>query len=144
MLFKRLFGARRLHFVQMLFQIFNRMKALNQRGRRLFADRGDARDVVGGIAHQRLDINEFLRRDPVGLPDRLRREIENLGLAAAGLRQTNQNVAIRELQKIPVTGHNRDLISLFLAAFCEGSDHIVRLIALQRHCLNLHGAKELF
>ena len=141
MLFKRLFGARRLHFVHMLFQIFNRMKALNQRGRRLLADRGDARDIVGGIAHQRLDINEFLRRDPVGLPDRLRREI---GLAAAGLRQTNQNVAIRELQKIPVTGHNRDLISLFLATFCEGSDHIIRLKPLKRNRLNVHGAKELF
>ena len=128
----------------MLFQIFNRMKALNQRGRRLLADRGDARDIVGGIAHQRLDINEFLRRDPVGLPDRLRREIQNLGFAAAGLRQSNQNVAIRELQKIPVTGHNRDLISLFLAAFCEGPDHIIRLKPLKRNRLNVHGAKELF
>ena len=118
------------------------MPALNQSGRRFFADGRNTRNIIRTVAHQSLDVNKLLRRHPVSLFDGGRRKVQNFGLSAAGFRQAYQNVAICKLQKIPVSRHHRYLKALLLVALCKSTDHIVRLVALERYGLDVHGRQQ--
>ena len=51
-------------------------------------------------------------------------------------------MAIRELQKIPVSRNHSDLETFLLVALRKGTDHIVRLKALERHGSNVHGRQQ--
>ena len=87
----------RLYLIQMSIGIFNTSISHNQVCSRLFSNRGNARNIVRGIAHQRLHINKFHRRYLVFPFYILRIIIVDLRCAAAGLGNADLDVGIRKL-----------------------------------------------
>ena len=102
----------------------------NQLFRRFLADTFDTRNVIGGIAHQRLDINESLRLSAVFLTKGLRSEVQSLWTTHFGVSQQNSGILADQLQTVAVTGGNKALMSLILTLFRKGTEDIVGLIAL--------------
>ena len=67
----------------------------------------------------------------------------DLRSAPARLGNTDLNVFVRKLQKIPVTGDNGYVNSLLLAPFCHSAQNIIGLKALQGQGGNIHGRQGL-
>ena len=77
--------------------------------RRLGADPGDTGNVVRGIAHKSLEINQLFRLKPVLLPEFLLGIEGSRGLPGLGNHQLHPDILIDQLQRIPVTGDNDTL-----------------------------------
>ena len=97
----------RLDLVCMLMRIFNRMIFRNNLCRCLFSDARDSRNVVRGVSHQRLQINELRRSHLVFLLDVLCIIIFHLGASLLCLRNPDLYMLCGKLQKIPVAGDHR-------------------------------------
>ena len=115
----------------------------NEVCRRLLTDGRDARDIVGLVAHQGFHLDKLFRRHLV-LPDHvLRVIIVDLRRSAARLRETDPDMGVGKLQKVPVSGEDRHLISLFLLPLCDRSEDIIRLIAFFCEDRDTHGGQDL-
>ena len=126
MLRQHVLRTRRLHFSKIVPDARKAVVFLNQCGRGLLSDAGDAGDVVGSIAHQRLYIDEFLRRHAVCFLHIVRIIIFGNRLSGFCLRNADAGLFRGELQQISVTGDQRDFKTGFLCLASERSQNIVR------------------
>ena len=97
---------------------------------RFRADTGNTRDVVRGISHQCLQINQFFRLKTVLFPEFFLCIQRSGGIAWFGDDQLYMNMFINQLQGIPVSGNNDALPPLLGANFSHCSDHVVSFPAL--------------
>ena len=104
---------------------------LHQRHGGLFSDARYAGDVVGAVAHQRLQIDHVDGRKAVGLPERLRRHILRGGLAHAGGHQLHLGVVGDELEAVLIAGDHDAVPAAGLAFAADGADEVVGLVAGQ-------------
>ncbi len=100
-----------------------------QLGRRLVTDARDARDVVGRVALERLEVDHLVRRQPVAVEDR-RRVVDDRLLDPAARRHDRGPLA-DELEHVEVAGHDRRLEAIGLGLPRQGADEVVGLPALQ-------------
>ena len=97
-----------------------------------------ARDVIGGVAHQRLQVDELERRHAPLLHHIVRIIVIDRRHALRRLRQTDLDLLIRELQEVAVTGDDRHLHALLLAALRDGTEQVIRLVAALHEERNVH------
>ena len=136
---KAVFHARR-KFVKVLIDAFRRAVLLQQREGGLGPDAGNARDIVGRVAHERLLFDDLRRGESHLFEEVFVREAVGLGDAALG--EAHRNVFVHELIGIPVTRIDDGGNALIGAR--EGADEIVRLITFKFHIADAHGAEHLF
>ena len=92
----------------------------------LLADAFNARDVVGGVPHQRLDLNHLRRLYPVLLPDIVggHQDVALVGGEVDGDRFGGQ------LEGVPVAGRDDTAALVLLRPAGDGTEDVVRLPAL--------------
>ena len=122
---------------------FDRMILRDDPLRRLRTEARHARDVVGGVAHQRLQVDELERRHAPLLHHILRIVVIDRRHALRRFRQADLDLLIRELQEVAVTGDDRHLHALLLAALRDGTEQVIRLVAALHEERNVHRAKHL-
>ena len=119
-------------------------EAHHQLLRRLRSYLRHAGDIIGGIAHERLEIHELLRRH-LPLPYHiLRIIILCLRPAAFCFWDPDLNMLPGDLQKIPVAGNQGHLHAVLFRTLCQGSQDIVRLQPRLLHGTDPHCGKHLF
>ena len=96
-------GAGRFQFICVPVCIFDAAVVLDDLCGRLLAHPRHAGNVVRSIAHQRLHINEFFRRDTVALFHFRRIVILHLGPSLLRLRDADLHMLCRKLQSVPVS-----------------------------------------
>ena len=111
---------------------------LNERHRRLFADAGNARDVVARVAHECLEVNDVDRLKAVLLGKALGRHALRGGLPHAGGDELDGRVLRDELKRILVTRRCHAVPARRLAFARDGADEIVRLVARQLIARDVH------
>ena len=95
--------------------------------RRLFADAGDAGDVIGRIAHEGLHIDDLGRRIAVfGFHDSWRNS-QHVGDPFLG--QIDRHVVCDQLQGVAVARDDGDGIAISCRAAGQGTDDVVPFIA---------------
>ena len=124
--------------------ILNAAVFCDDRRRCLLADAGNSRNVIGSITHQCLHINKLRRRHLVLLEDFLRVVVLNLGSRPLRLRDPDLDMICCKLQKITVTGYDRNLHTCRLTALCDGSKQIIRLVTAFFNDGHPHRAQHLF
>ena len=92
------------------------------------ADARHALHVVDGVAHQRQDVDDLIRRDAELLLD-TRRVVPGALIA----RVEDTDAVADELKEVLVSGDDRDTVSFGAGAHGEGPDHVVGLVALVCH-----------
>ena len=97
MLFQRFFRSGRLHLVQMRISILDASVSHDQICGCLLSNGRNARNIVGSITHQRLDINELCRCYLILPFHILRIVVMDLRRSAAGLRDPDLDVGICKL-----------------------------------------------
>ena len=102
-----------------------------------------ARDVIGGVAHQRLEVDELERRHAPLLHHIVRIVIVDRRHALRRLRKTDLDLLIRKLQEVAVTGDDRHLHALLLAALRDGAEQVIRLVAALHEERNVHRTQHL-
>ena len=111
---------------------------LNERHRRLFADAGNARDVVARVAHECLEVNDVDRLKAVLLGKALGRHALRGGLPHAGGDELDGRVLRDELKRILVTRRCHAVPARRLASARDGADEVVRLVARQLVARDVH------
>ena len=101
---------------------------LQQLGRGLVADPGDAGDVVGGVALEADQVGDQLRRHAVALDHPL--AIVDLRLGDAPRGGHHPNPVRDHLVDVPIAGHDHHRDLRFAGLADQGGDHVVRLPAL--------------
>ena len=96
----------------------------------LFPDARHAGDVIGGVAHQRLDLDELLRLDAVFFPDGGGGHRFVDGALRGGFGQNYADAVGDELQGVPVAGTKQHGVAVFLPLPGQAAQDIVRLVAL--------------
>ena len=102
-------------------------EVLDQLGRGLVPDPGDARDVVRGVAPQGLEVDQLRRLEAVALPDLIRTVDERVGDAAS--RHQGFDRFGHELQAVEVTRHDGHGVAALFRDARQGADHVVGLEA---------------
>ena len=97
----------------------------------LFADACHAGDVVGGVAHEGLEVDHVDGVEAVLLPKRLRGHVLRGGLAHAGGHQLDLGAVGDELEGVLVAGDDGAVPVCRLAFAGDGADEVVRLPACQ-------------
>ena len=119
--------------------ILKRTKFYHQSGSRFFANLRDTRNVICSISHQCLKINKLLGIYLILFLHILRIVIFNLRFSALGLRYSDFNPVSSNLQKIPVSRHQRDIHPHLFRTLCQSSQYIVCFQSRLLHDLNTHG-----
>ena len=109
----------------------------------LFPDARHARDVVGAIAHQSLQVDHMDGREAVGLLKCLRRHVLGGGLAHAGGHQLHLGVVGDELEAVLVAGDDDAVPARRLAFAADGTDKVVGLVPRQLIPGDAHGRQHL-
>ena len=117
---------------------------LNQRHGGFLAHARHAGDIVGGIAHQGLEIDHVNRVEAVLLAERSGRHVLGGGLSHAGGYQFDLGMVGNELQAVLIAGHHHTLPALRLALAGDGTDQVVRLITCHLIAGDVHGVQHLF
>ena len=115
--------------------LLERPESLQQVGRGLVADPGDARDVVAGVALQPDEVGHELRRDPVALDHAL--AVVDLGVGDAARGGHDPHAVADELVGVAVAGddHHRDRRVFLAGSLDDRGDHVVGLVALDGEVL---------
>ncbi len=114
----------------------------NQRRRPFFTDSRNARNIVGGIPHQRFQFNDLRRSHLIYGFYICRMIILDLRDALPGLRHPDQDPVRGDLQKIPVSRHNNRIQPFCLALSRHRPKQVIRLIALLHQKRNSHGGNQ--
>ena len=130
MLLKRLLEAAFGQLIDPLEDGLDAAEVLHQLGRGLVADAGDARDVVGGVAAKRLEVDQLRRLETVPLSDLVRSVYKGVGDTAAWHERLDRFG--HQLQAVEVARHDRDGVTALLTDARERADDVVRLEALDR------------
>ena len=117
----------RFHLVQVLVDLFQASKRLEQIDSALGPDALDPGDVVHRITGQTQVVRDLLR--PYAQLFRRRFHGDHFRLLAAGLRVVDPDAVAHELHQVFVAGHDRDVQPLFGGAFRQRGDHVVGLVA---------------
>ena len=125
-------GARTLFdalILDMLVHAVERAEVVQQLHGGLFTDAGHARDVVRGIAHERLKVNQANRVEAVFLAES--GGVVGLigGLAHAGGDQHDGRAAADQLQAVAVTGYDHTGVAVLVRAAADGAEQVIRLVA---------------
>ena len=104
---------------------------------------GHPGDIVGGIAHQGLQVDEASGFKAVFLPEFLLVIEGGAGLTGPGDHQLHMDVFVNELQTVPVAGDNDALPAIVGADFAHGADDIIRLPPFTGIDGNVHGGEHL-
>ena len=128
---------------QQAVQLRHGMILLHQRHGGLFPHAGDAGDVVGGVAHEGLQVDHVDGGEAVLLPEGLLRYILGGGLAHTGGHQLHLGVGGNELEAVLVAGDDDAVPAGCLAAAADGADEIVGLVAGEVVLGNVHGGEHL-
>ena len=129
--------------LKMLIHPVQASEFLQQFPRGLGTHPGHAGDVVGGIPHQGLQVNQFLRLESVLCPEPFFIVHGRVGLAGLGDHQLHMDVFIDQLQTVPVAGDNDALPALFRADSPYGADHVIGLPALAFVDGDVHGPEHI-
>ena len=129
-----------LDFIDMRIEIVERLVLRQKLQRCLFADARNARDVVGGIAHERFHVDDLGRRDAVLFLDSFRRHFRHGGNSL--LRKVDGRPVACQLQRIAVPCHDSDRQFLFIACRKRAQD-IVAFIAGKAVDSNAHDMHDL-
>ena len=123
-----------------------RAVALKQLARRLVADARDARDVVGGVPLQAVEVRDELRGDPVAIEHRLAVVDLRVGDAARGGHHLDQPLRVDQLEDVAVAAddHHWHRRAGPQRPLCERRDHVVGLVALDPHVGVPEGLHERF
>ena len=111
--------------------------------RRLRTEARHARDVIGGVPHQGLQVDELERRHVPLLHHIVRIVVIDRRHALRRLRKTDLDLLVRELQEVTVTRDDRHLHALLLAALRDGTEQVIRLVAALHEERNVHRPKHL-
>ena len=90
--------------VEMGIQLIYAAEGVQKFERRFFADAGHARDPVAGVAHQRLEVDQLRRGQPVFFLHRRLVHDGGIGRAVSGGGKPHLHAAADELQRIAVAG----------------------------------------
>ena len=101
------------------------VQGLDQLQCRFFSDTGHTGDIVGGISHQCLHINELHRGDTV-LFCKQSRIVDNVFF---GFHQNHTGVFRDQLQGVPVSGQQIDFHIRFFPHTGKSTEYVVRFIA---------------
>ena len=110
----------------------------------LLTDALDARDVVGGVAHQALDVDELAGGDAVFLLHGLHVHGDGLAAAHSGGGQQDGGGVADQLQAVPVSGGEEAVIAAGGAGGGQGAEDVVGLPALRRHLAVAQRSQKLF
>ena len=113
--------------------------ALHKGHRRLFSHALNTRDVVRGIAHQGLQVDDVNGIKAVLLPERFRCHIFGCGASHTGRHQLNGGLICDQLQGILVSGDHHRFPPLLAVHAGDGSQQVVRLPAIQLVHGDVHG-----
>ena len=102
------------------------------------ADTAYTGNIVGGIPHQGLQIDQFLRLEAVFLTKNSFRIQGCRGLPRLGDHQLYMDVFVDQLQRVPVAGDNDALPALLGTNLCCRTNDIVRFPALTLIDGNVH------
>ena len=103
---------------------------LHQRQRGLFADAAHARDIVGRVAHQALDLDELAGLDAVFFLDRSHIHHDGLAPAHGGGRQQNGGALAHQLQAVAVSGGKKAVVLPGVTGRGQRAQDVVGLPAL--------------
>ena len=132
----QLFAQLALDLVQVGVHPVQSAVAVQQALRRLFADSGHAGDVVGRVAHQRFEVDDLRRREPVILFELCLVHQRDLGDALD--REHDLCAAVDQLPAVAVACDD-EYVAVKLAR--ERADQIVRLVAVHFAHRNAHQRK---
>ena len=110
----------------------------------LLADALDARDVVRGVAHQALDVDELAGGDAVFLLHGLHVHGDGLAAAHGGGGQQDGGGVADQLQTVPVSGGEEAVVAAGGAGGGQGAEDVVGLPALRRHLAVAQRSQKLF
>ena len=113
--------------------------APHQIHRCLFPDSGNARDVVGTVAHQGFQVHHQGRFKAVFLAKTLRRIQDRFRLAHAAFDVADRGTVTHQLQAVLVTGDDEAVVSLLFGDSAESSENVVGFVSGQFQTRNSHG-----
>ena len=116
---------------------------LQQLSRCLGAHPGHAGDIVGGVPHQSLQVNEFFGLKAIFLTEPGFVIEGGAGLARLGDYQLHMDIFIDQLETVPVAGDDHALPAFRGADSPYGADHIVGLPALAFVDRDVHGPQHI-
>ena len=128
--FQGLFRSRRFYLIQVIIYSCNTAKLQDQVGRCFLAYRRYTRNVIGRIAHQRFHIDKLFRCHLIFFHYIFRIIVVHFCGSATGLRNTDLDMGVRQLQQITVTGYDGNFHTGRLRTFCDRTENIVCLISL--------------
>ena len=118
-----------LHLVDPLVERLERPELADELGGGLLPHPGNARDVVGRVALERLVVDHLARDEVVPLADP-RRVVEDRVLDP-GPRGHEARLVGDQLEHVEVAGHDRRVEAALLGVDDDRADHVVRLVARQ-------------
>ena len=129
--------------LDMLVHAVERAEVVQQLHGGLFTDTGHARNVVRGIAHERLEVDEMDGVEAVFLAES--GGVVGLigGLAHAGGNQHNGRAAADQLEAVPVTGYDHAGVAVLVRAAADGAEQVIRLVARLFAAGNAQGIEHL-
>ena len=129
MLLERVLEAAFGQLIQPFQQRFDGAVVLDQLGRRLVTHAGHARDVVGGVTTQGLEIDQLRRLEPIPLPDLVGTVDECVCDATAGNQRVDR--VADQLETVEVAADDRHVEPALLGDSRQRADHVVGLVALE-------------
>ena len=127
----------------MAVEVFNGVVELNQGHGALFSHALHTGIVVGGIPHQRLQVDQVDGVKAVLRPEFVRAHVSGGGVAHTGCDQLHGGVLVDELERVLVPGDDDGLAPLGGIDPGHGAQEIVRLPALQLTAADVHGVQHL-
>ena len=104
---------------------------------------GHTGDIIGAVAHERLQVDELQRLQAVFLRKQLGGIIDRNGLTLLGAHQLYGHMAVNQLQAVPVAGENHAIPVRLTADTSHGTDHIVGLPAPALVDGDVHGTEHI-
>ena len=123
--------------------VFHGAVFANKLQRGLLANAGHARDVVGAVAHEGLEVHHLRRIKAVFLAENLRRIVDGLRASHAGLDVADGGGIGDELETVLVPGDDHAVPAFFRAFDRDGTQDIVRLVARHLIAADAHGVERL-
>ena len=136
-------GAGRSDLIPVLIGVFDGPVGSDDLGGRLFPHAGDPGNIIRGVPHQRLEVDDLGGRYLVLLQHVLRKEILHLAPALLCPGHPHAYAVRGELQQVPVSGNDAHLHTRLRRLQRDRADQVIRLIALQHHQRNIHCAEDL-
>ena len=105
---------------------------------RLLPDAGHAGDIIGGIPHESLQVDNAFRLKAVFGTEKLRGVDNRLRLAALRFDEADTDTVGNQLQAVPVAGDDDALPALFLTDSAGSAQNVIRLIAGAGIAVDIH------